>query len=304
MLDISTIILTFNEEIHIERCIKNASAFSKKIYVVDSYSTDKTVQIAEALGATVLQNTFINQSVQFQWALDNCPIDTDWVMRLDADEYMLPALQAEIIEKFPKLPPEITGLCLKRRHHFLGSWIRRGDRYPVTLLRIWKLGHAHIENRWMDEHIVLDIGKSMILDNDFVDDNLNNVSWFIAKHNAYATREMVEIINQKYALFGNKAAVMAAENGQAKLKRLIKEKLYNRLPIFFRPILYFIYRYFIRLGILDGVEGFAYHFMQGLWYRCLVDLKCLEAERVISGAENNAEIVARLEKLTGLKFSN
>lgn len=303
MLDISTIILTFNEEIHIERCIKNASAISKKIYVVDSYSTDNTVEIAKSLGATVLQNTFINQAVQFQWALDNCPIDTDWVMRLDADEYLLPQLQAEIIEKFPQLSTDFTGFCLKRRHHFLGRWIRRGDRYPVTLLRIWKLGCAHIENRWMDEHIVLDVGKSIILDNDFVDDNLNNVNWFIAKHNAYATREMVEIINHKYTLFDNQSALTAAESGQAKLKRLVKENLYNRLPIFVRPVLYFIYRYFIRLGVLDGVEGFAYHFMQGLWYRCLVDLKCLEAERAISGAQNNAEIIARLEALTGLKFN-
>ncbi|WP_054759527.1 glycosyltransferase family 2 protein [Methylomonas koyamae] len=304
MHGLTVIILTYNEQLHIERCIKSLPPIVRDIFVVDSYSTDKTIEIAESLGCKVLQNTFVNQSVQFQWALDNCPIQTDWIMRMDADEYLLPDLADEISTRLPNLAEGINGIFLKRRHYFLGRWIRHGDRYPLILLRIWKTGQAHIENRWMDEHIVLDSGKSVIFEYDFVDDNLNTVEWFIAKHNRYASREMIEVLNNKYQLFGHDDSIQESQTGQAKVKRIIKEKLYNRLPIFVRPVLYFLYRYFLRLGFLDGKEGFAYHFMQGLWYRCLVDLKCLEAEQLIKDADSRQEKIARLEKLTGLKLGN
>ena len=300
--DISVIILTYNEAQHIDRCIKNLQPIVREIFIVDSFSTDKTVQIAESLGAKILQNPFINQSVQFQWGLDNCPIQTSWVMRMDADEYLEPRLIEEIIRKFPELPSDMNGIYLKRKHYFLCRWIKHGDRYPVTLLRIWKVGKAHIENRWMDEHIVLDSGNAVIFNGDFVDDNLNTVEWFIEKHNRYASREMVEILNHKYHLFERDESIDDAKTGQAKIKRFVKESLYNKLPLFVRPVLYFFYRYILRLGFLDGQEGFAYHFMQGLWYRSLIDLKCLEAEQVLAGAKSREEKVSRLVKLTGLKL--
>jgi len=223
-------------------------------------------------------------------------------MRMDADEYLEPRLIEEIIRKFPELPSDMNGIYLKRKHYFLGRWIKHGDRYPVTLLRIWKVGKAHIENRWMDEHIVLDSGNAVIFNGDFVDDNLNTVEWFIEKHNRYASREMVEILNHKYHLFERDESIDDAKTGQAKIKRFVKESLYNKLPLFVRPVLYFFYRYILRLGFLDGQEGFAYHFMQGLWYRSLIDLKCLEAEQVLAGAKSREEKVSRLVKLTGLKL--
>ena len=161
--DISVIILTYNEELHIERCLKNLQPLAKQIFIVDSFSTDNTVQIAESLGAKVFQRPWKNYADQFQWGLDNCPIQTGWVMRMDADEYLEQALIDEIIAKFSSLPDDINGLYLKRKHHFLGRWIKHGDRYPLVLLRIWKTGQAHIENRWMDEHIVLDSGNSLVM---------------------------------------------------------------------------------------------------------------------------------------------
>jgi len=299
-IDLSVIILTYNEELHIGRCINNLSSIVKTVYVVDSFSTDKTVQIAEKLGAKVYQNPFINQSIQFQWALNNCPIGTSWVMRMDADEYLEAPLIEEIKEKLNDLPESINGINLKRKHFFLGRWIKNGDRYPLILLRIWRKDKAHIEQRWMDEHIVLHEGKTVLFEGNFVDDNLNSVSWFIDKHNKYASREMIEILNQKYQLFTGDDSICHSGSDQAKIKRFIKNKIYNCLPIFSRPTLYFLYRYFIRLGFLDGKEGFAYHFMQGFWYRCLVDLKVFEAEKVIKGSTKKEEVIFRLSKLTGL----
>jgi glycosyltransferase involved in cell wall biosynthesis len=300
--DISVIILTFNEELHIERCIKNLQPIARQIFIVDSFSTDKTVPLCKALGASVFQRAWKNYADQFQWGLDNCPIQTSWVMRMDADEYLESRLIDEIISQFPTLSNDINGIYLKRKHHFLGRWIRHGDRYPLLLLRIWKNGQAHIENRWMDEHVVLHAGNSVVFDGDFVDDNLNTVEWFIEKHNRYASREMVDILNHKYQLFARDESIDESQTGQAKIKRFVKETFYNKLPLFVRPVLYFFYRYILRLGFLDGLEGFGYHFMQGFWYRCLVDLKCLEAERALAAAVSKEEKIARLVKLTGLKL--
>lgn len=300
--DITVIILTYNEDLHIARCINSLLPIVKEIFVIDSFSTDNTVQLAESMGAKVFQRPWKNHADQFQWGLDNCPIQTSWVMRMDADEYLEPPLIDEILRKFSKLPTDVSGICLNRKHFFLGRWIKHGDRYPLVLLRIWKAGQAHIEARWMDEHIILDAGKAVTFDGDFVDDNLNTVAWFIEKHNRYASREMVDILNQKYHLFAQDNSMGESERGQAKLKRLVKENIYNKLPIFIRPLLYFFYRYFLRLGFLDGKEGFAYHFIQGLWYRCLVDLNCLEAERVLAGADSHVDKIERLSRLTGLKL--
>lgn len=296
---ITVIILTFNEELHISRCIENIKPIAQDIIVVDSFSTDKTIEIANKLGAKVFQNTFINHSIQFQWALDNCPINTEWLMRLDADEYLELPLINEILEKLPNFDHTVGGVFLKRKHYFLGRWIKHGDRYPITLLRIWRPGKAHIEQRWMDEHIILDEGYGITLNENFVDDNLNPVSWFIDKHNKYATREMIEIIGHKTNIFSLHKHEYLGDL-KFSIKRMIKINIYNKLPIFFRPILYFFYRYILRLGFLDGIEGFAYHFMQGFWYRCLVDLKCFEAENIIKGAQSKDEIILRLEKLTGI----
>ena len=298
---LSVIVLTYNEELHIERCISKLRTFASNIYVVDSFSTDGTVSIAESLGATVLQNEWVNYGHQFQWALDNCLIKTEWVMRVDADEYSTPELIDEIINRLPTLDSAVSGVLVNLGWCFLGRLIRHGGRYPVPLLRIWRTGKAHIEQRWMDEHLVLDEGETVRFKGAHIDHNLNKVGWFIEKHNNYATREMVDIINQKYHLF-QQDTTLANNAQQAKYKRVLKESIYNKLPIFVRPTLYFMYRYFVRLGFLDGKEGFAYHFMQGYWYRCLIDIKVYEAEKILSQCITADEKILKLSELTGLKF--
>jgi glycosyltransferase involved in cell wall biosynthesis len=300
---ISVVILTFNEEQHIERCIKSLLSVVENIYVVDSYSSDDTVRICESLGAKVYQRTWKNYADQFQWGLDNCPIDTEWVMRMDADEYLEADLIKELPQQLIEAEDNISGFYIRRKYFFLGRWIKYGAVYPLHLLRVWRAGSGRIESRWMDEHIILDGAETKSLSGHIVDDNLNNTRWYIDKHNNYADREMIDIISKKYGLFEENSSVLNDKsNFQARIKRIIKENLYNQLPIFIRPTLYFIYRYFIRFGFLDGTKGFAFHFMQGYWYRVLVDLRVYEAERVLSNATNDDERIAFLELLTGLKL--
>jgi len=281
---ITVIILTHNEEIHMERCIQSLQEVASKIFIVDSFSTDRTVEIAESLGAVVAQHKWKNYADQFQWGLDNCGSESEWVMRWDADEYFEPNLINEIKDRLPNLEDDVKGVYLRRQVKFMGRMIKHGDFAPHILLRIWRKGLGRIEQRWMDEHIVLPPNsKTLIFEHDMVDDNLKGITFWVDKHNSYASREMVDIFNTKYDLLPNDDSIKENEDPQAKRKRLLKEKAYAKLPPGFRALLYFCYRYFLRLGFLDGWQGFIFHSMQGFWYRMLVDVKIMEVEERSGG---------------------
>jgi glycosyltransferase involved in cell wall biosynthesis len=279
MMDISVIILTYNEELHIKRSIENVKKFTDQIFIVDSFSTDKTIFIAKELGVSIYQNKWENNyAKQFNWALDNLPIKTKWVLRLDADEYLTSELIEELVNRLPNVSHDTTGILLKRRHYFLGKWVKHG-LYPVKLLRIFIYGKGRCELRWMDEHIQLFSGKTVEFKYDFVDDNLNNIGWWVNKNNNYATREAVDLLDIEYGIFGYSKNDFEKKIGvQAEEKRR-KKYLYMRLPLFIRAFVYFFYRYLIKLGFIDGKIGFIFHFLQGLWYRILVDCKLFEIKK-------------------------
>ena len=299
-IDLAVVILTFNEERHIERAIDNVRAIAREVVVVDSHSSDRTVELARASGATVISNRFLNQAKQFDWALNHAEISASWILRLDADERLSGELIEEIRHRLPTLSNDVTGVNLNRRHIFLDRWIRRGGRYPLILLRMWRRGAARIEQRWMDEHIVLERGRAVTFENDFADHNLNDLSYFIDKHNKYATREAIDVLIQRYALCATDAALLRrGAPSQASTKRWAKERIYNRLPFWLGPFLYFLYRYFVQLGILDGFEGLIYHGFQGFWYRLLVGAKVFEFDRTLKLAPDRATRLAALARLTG-----
>lgn len=285
--NITVIILTGNEELHIERCLRNVTQFAKEVFIVDCFSKDKTVELANSLDGlngckvTVLQHEWpaTKYAGQFNWALENAPISTKWVLRLDADEYLLPETIKELQEKLPSLSDDITGIVLKRRHIFMGKWMKRGI-YPVKLLRFFRFGKAICEQRLMDEHIQLLEGQSIEFDNDFCDHNLNNLSWFCHKHVDYAVREAADLLDIELDLTGA-AATDDGKNiaSQAAAKRMKKHK-YAKQPLFWRSFAYFCYRYFLKGACLDGKEGFIWTFIQGWWYRTLVDAKVYEIKKI------------------------
>lgn len=280
MLDLTLIVLTHNEERQIARCIQSAQGLVRKTVVVDSSSTDQTMAIAKELGAEVYQNAWPgNQALQFNWALAHVPLTTEWVLRLDADEYLLPELALEIREVLPSLAGEVTGIFLRRRVHFMGQWIRYGGYYPTKILRIWRKQAGRLEEKWMDEHVKLDYGQAITLKRDFVDDNLNNLTWWTQKHNQYATREATELLNLEFGFLQTEQIEKQLTGSQEKRKRWLKEFFYTRIPLFVRPFIYFLYRYFGRLGFLDGTRGLMWHFLQGFWYRFLVDAKIYDIKR-------------------------
>ena len=299
MADLAVIILVRNEAIHLARAIESVRSVAREVCVVDSGSTDGSVEMARKLGAIVLEHPFVNYAKQFSWALEAAPIRSGWVMRLDADEVVEPDLAVEIERELGCLPPDVTGVNLKRKHIFLGRWVRHGGRYPLMLLRIWRRGAARIEDRWMDEHMMLLEGRAVTFNGGFVDHNLNDLTFFTDKHNRYATREAIDIINQRLAIFPRDVDLdRAATSPQAAVKRWVKEKLYNRIPFELSTLMYFVYRYVFQLGFLDGRAGFAYHFLQGYWYRLLVGAKVRELQAAL-GDSRGADARARLSALTG-----
>lgn len=300
MSQITVIILTFNESMHITRALESIASIASQVFVIDSGSTDNTVALAEVRGAQVLHHPFVNQAQQFQWALDNAPITTAWVMRLDADEIIESDLCAEISLELPKLPSDVVGINLDRKHIFMDRWVRHGGRYPLRMLRIWRRGHGRIENRWMDEHMVVWGGRTVNFKGGFADHNINDLTFFTNKHNKYATREAIDVLNQRLGLFARDEALNTeSASWQASAKRWAKERVYNRLPFTLSATLYFLWRYIFQLGFLDGRSGLVYHFLQGYWYRFLVGAKLMEFERAIAHLTDKDEIAVELTRLTG-----
>jgi len=277
MIDLTVIILTFNEEIHISRCISRLLNLAKEIFVVDSHSKDQTSNIALNTGAKVFFNVWPgSQAAQFNWALQNLPIQTEWILRLDADEYLLPELIQEIEDSLASLSKDVSGIVFKRRLIFQGKWIKRGT-YPVKLLRLFRRGKAKSEQKLMDEHIVLLEGTSIEFKHDFVDENLNTLASWTDKHNGYSIREAIDLLDIELGLIPTDNQIHYLSK-QAAEKRAIKYK-YAKQPLFIRSFIYFIYRYIFKLGFLEGKEGFLWHFLQGWWYRTLVDAKIFEIKR-------------------------
>jgi glycosyltransferase involved in cell wall biosynthesis len=304
LLDLAVLILTFNEEIHIERSIASVQSFARDILVVDSFSTDNTVSLARAAGARVLTNKFVSHSKQFQWGLDEGGITAKWILRLDADEIIEADLADEIRSALPELPADVIGVNFNRKHFFMGRWVRHGGRYPLKLLRLWRRGNGRVEDRWMDEHIVIWGGRTITFEGGFADANMNDLTFFTDKHNKYATREAVDVLIQKYNLSPRDDAFSSGVvSRQAGRKRAIKERLYNRMPFWLGPLGYFLYRYIIQLGFLDGKSGLIYHFLQGFWYRFLVGAKVEEYEAAMAVCLTNDERRAKLARLTGLQIT-
>ena len=274
---LSLIILTYNEALNLPTCLASLKPLEAEIFIVDSGSTDKTVEIAKQANCQVFFHPFENQAKQLNWGLQNLPIKTPWVMRLDADERLTPELAEELKQILLQTPEKITGYQLKRRVFFMGRWIRHGGYYPTWLLRVWRTGMGTCEQRWMDEHIVLSEGKVANLKHDIIDENHKGLHFWTDKHNRYADREIKDMLGSIADVKDD--LLQVSQHSQATQRRWMKKNLYARSPLFLRAFIYYLLRYFIGLGFLDGKEGMIFHFLQGFWYRFLVDAKIYEMQR-------------------------
>jgi glycosyltransferase involved in cell wall biosynthesis len=292
MADLTVIILTKNEEKNLEKCITSFQGVARRFVIVDSFSTDHTVELAKSLGADVYQNPWVDYATQLNWGLKNTHIDTMWTMRMDADEELTPELVREIEEKLDRLPQDITGVECRRRVYFLGKWIRHGGIYPTILLRIFRTGKAICEQTIMDEHMILLEGKSTGFQYDFIDNNTKDLEWWTNKHNWYSDREVADYLDKERQMENGEVVRPSLKGNQAEKKRWVKYMVYYKTPLMRRAHWYFFYRYIIKLGFLDGREGLIFHFLQGYWYRFLVDAKIYEARKKGSHKEKFGDLKA------------
>ncbi|MBH0156613.1 glycosyltransferase family 2 protein [Fictibacillus sp. 5RED26] len=293
MADLTVIILTKNEEKNIRKCLSSVKKVAQRIVVVDSFSTDNTKKICMENSVEFYENHFVDYATQFNWAIDNTNINTTWIMRLDADEEITNKLELEIINNLDKKNNSlVNGIEINMRVYFMGKWLKKGGLYPFKLLRIFRNGYGHVEKKKMDEHIVINEGEIISFNGDFIHKDFKNLDNWIIKHNWYANREVMEFHNiDKYRQ--NQNVIKENLNGpQSSRKRWIKNNIYYKLPLFYRSILYFIYRYVLKLGFLDGKEGLIYHFLQAFWYRFLVDAKIYECEKtgVVYGEQGDLKL--------------
>lgn len=261
--------LTYNEIENIPFAIDNVKKWASEIVILDSNSTDGTAEFCKEQGCKVFLRKFDNFSNQRKHALNELPIESEWVFVLDADELLTDKLKAEIEAEIEN--PKCDAYFIKRRFYWQGKWIKRGY-YPTNLLRFGKRGLITCDDRQINEHIVCRTENVGQFKSDFIDYNRKGIAAWIDKHNKYSTAEAKALLvkdSTTYNFWGS----------QYERKRWIRQNIWNNLPVFIRPFMYLLYRLFLKGGVLDGARAMQYHFLHAFIYRCLIDLKYLEAKK-------------------------
>jgi glycosyltransferase involved in cell wall biosynthesis len=265
----TVILLSFNSEDTLGATLLSAQRVSDEIFVVDSFSEDGTVELARRFGATVVEHAFENYGAQRNWAIDNLPISRPWQLHLDADEWMDDELVAAILA-LPEKPGH-AGYFMPRYLRFLGRVLRHGGMSPTWHLRLFRSGVGRCEDRKYDQHFLLLSGSSGQLRGTMIDDIRMPLTEWIVRHNRWADGEVAELDSNETS----GRLEPDARGNPAQRKRYLRQQ-YNRMPLFVRPFALFGYRYFFRLGFLDGTEGFIFWVLQTFWFRFLVDAKIWE----------------------------
>jgi len=271
-LSISVVVLTYNEEPNLEACLASVTGWAAEVFLVDSGSTDRTLEIAGRYSVEVLQHRFESHAKQWAWALENLPLTTEWVLALDADQRVTPELAAEVSGLEPTSLDSIDGLYLKRRQIFRGHWIRHGGYYPKYLLKMFRRTSVFTDARDLVDHHFYVAGPTAKLQHDLIEANQkeDDISFWIEKHNRYAKLLAAEELDRsRQATF---APLKPSWLGTPDQRALALKRVWFRLPLYVRPLLYFFYRYFLRFGFLDGKQGAIFHFLQAFWFRLLVDI--------------------------------
>lgn len=270
---VSALMLTFNEEQNLSRSLPILSSWADEIVIVDSFSTDQTLEIGKRYGARLFQNEFRGHARQWIWGMSNTGLKHDWVFMHDPDHRVTPELQRELHELFSaSIAADVNGFYINRRNVFQGKWIRHGGYYPLPMLKLVRNGFVHFDEHEFDYRAYVD-GRTLKLRHDIIEENLkeNDITFWVDKHNKFASRQAEE---ELFRLRNpNSWQAKPTPFGNSDQRTLWLKTIWYGLPLYVRPFLYFVYRYVLRLGFLDGKTGFIFHFLHAFWYRLIVDIK-------------------------------
>lgn len=262
-LPVSVLIPAKNEEANLPACLTSVSR-ADEVFVVDSQSSDRSVEIAESYGAKVVQFHFNGRwPKKKNWSLENLPFSNEWVLIVDCDERITDESWDEIAEVIKN--PEFNGYYINRRVYFLGTWIRHGGKYPDWNLRLFRHQKGRYENlnteeirntgdNEVHEHVVLE-GKVGYLQKDMDHIDFRDLYHWLERHNRYSNWE-AKIYYNLLTGMGEGGTIGANLFGDSVQRKRFLKRIWVRLP--FKPFIRFILFYFIRLGFLDGQAGYIY----------------------------------------------
>ncbi len=279
---LSVVVLTFNSERTIGATLDAAARVSDDLHVVDSGSTDATIEIARSRGARIVSHPFENYAASRNWAIDTLPLAGDWELHLDADERLTDALAAAILAAMRDPPAEMAGYFIPRLTHFHGRPIRHGGMYPIWHMRLFRRGAGRCERRRYDQHFQV-AGRTGRLDAPMIDDVRMGYAEFMARHARWAAAEAEEILAP-----GTDGVIAGRARGNPVERKRYLRGLYYRMPLFWRALGLFLYRYVVRGGFRDGREGLIFFVLQTFVFRFLVDA-CLQERRREGSAVNHRQ---------------
>ncbi len=275
--DIVAVVVAYNEEENIERTLKSVHGLCP-IVIVDSGSTDGTLEICKRYTDLILTNPYKNHASQWQWAIDNLPLDAKWILALDADFEILPDLQSKIRSELSSVPNDVSGIYVIQRYVFGGSEIRHGGgkRYWLPIIR---RGFASPDHSDMVDFRFVVKGRTIRWNAVFRHFNKSDedASFWIRKQDKFSLRLAVEEESRRQNMLDWETPPKFFGNPDERVMWL--RDLWLHFPLFVRPCLYFAYRYVLRLGFLDGRGGFLYHAQQAFWMRLVVDWKLWQLRR-------------------------
>jgi glycosyltransferase involved in cell wall biosynthesis len=267
---ISVIILTFNSENIISKTLETALQISDDIHIVDSFSSDATLEIAKEYNVNIVQHEFENYGKQRNWAISNLHLQYDWELHLDADERLSDELINQIKALDLNAENDVNGYYIPRLVYFMGYPIKHGGMFPIWHMRLFRHGKGRCEDRQYDQHFYVD-GKTSKLKGAMIDDNNQSLTEWTSRHNRWANAEVREILGADAS-----GRIQANLRGSPVQQKRFLRNFYNNFPLFVRPFLLFIYRYVFRLGFLDGKAGLVFFVLQTFWFKFLIDAKLFE----------------------------
>lgn len=276
----SFIILTFNEEIHLPRLLNSIKDLDAETFILDSGSTDKTISIAKEFNAQVKTNPFVNHPKQWDFALQYFNVQTPWIIGLDADQIVTNQLFDKLKNFKNDAYANVNGIYFNRKNYFQGKWIRYGGYSPIYLLKMFRteIGCSDL-NENMDHRFIVP-GKTTIWKEGYlIEENLkeNNLEFWFKKHERYSDLIAQEEIERMQKTRGQ--TLTPDLFGNPDERKALFKRLWWKLPLGLRPYLYFGFRMIFQLGFLDGKVGRRFHYLQGFWFRQLVDKKILQFKR-------------------------